>query len=248
VKEDLITKKLITAAVAAANIVIDDAKIDETIASIKEGMPEGKTLEGSLEERGQTMETLRKNIADDLAAQELIEQQTANISDVTEAEAKEFYDSNPDQFVKPESVTASHILIKFDDSDTDETKAEKKAKLEQIRDNIIAGTVTFEDAAKADSDCPSSARGGSLGTFGKGQMVPEFEVAAFSQEVGEVGSIIETQFGYHIIKVTDHQEEATVDFDEVKDQLIQYLTNQKKQKAVSAYLADLRNSATIEEM
>jgi len=248
IKDDLITKKLISAAVAAANIVIDDAKIDETIDTIKGGIPEGQTLEGALEERGQTMDSLRQSIADDLAAQELIEQQTATLSEVTEAEAKEFYDSNPDQFVQPENVTASHILIKFEDEETDESKAAKKAELETIRENIIAGTVTFEDAATEDSDCPSSARGGSLGTFGKGQMVPEFEVAAFSQEIGEVGSIIETQFGYHIVKVTDRQEEGNVEFDEVKDQLIQYLTNQKKQEAVANYLADLRNSATIEEM
>ncbi len=248
IKEDLITQKLITAAITAANIVVDDAKVEETIASIKESIPEGQTLEGALEERGQTLEELRTNIKEDLAAQELIAQQTANLEDVPEAEAKEFYDANPDQFVKPESVTASHILIQFEDSDTDETKAEKKAKLEQIRENIIADTVTFEDAAHESSDCPSSARGGDLGTFGKGQMVPEFEDAAFSQEIGAVGPIIETQFGYHIVKVAERQEETTVDFEEVKDQLIQYLTNQQKQKAVSEYLAGLRDSATIEEM
>ncbi len=248
IKEDLITQKLITAAITAANIVVDDAKVEETIASIKESIPEGQTLEGALEERGQTLEELRTNIKEDLAAQELIAQQTANLEDVPEAEAKEFYDANPDQFVKPESVTASHILIQFEDSDTDETKAEKKAKLEQIRENVIAGTVTFEDAAHESSDCPSSARGGDLGTFGKGQMVPEFEDAAFSQEIGAVGPIIETQFGYHIVKVAERQEETTVDFEEVKDQLIQYLTNQQKQKAVSEYLAGLRDSATIEEM
>ncbi len=248
IKNDLITKKLITSAVAAAGIQVDDAKIAETIEEIKGNIPEGQTIEGILESRGQDLESFKKNLAQDLAAQQLIEQQTADIAEATEADAQEFYDSNPDQFTQPETVSASHILIQFDPEDTEETKAEKKAKLQEIRDNIIAGTVTFEDAATADSDCPSSARGGDLGSFGKGQMVPEFEVAAFSQELGEVGPIVETQFGYHIIKVSEHAEEGTMAFDEVKDKIIAYLTNQNKQQAVSDYIEGLRNSATIEEM
>jgi len=189
---------------------------------------------------------LTASIKEQLTIKLFLEGKTKDIVDATEAEAKEFYDSNPDRFKKPENVTASHILIKFEDTDTDETKAKKKADLEKIRKDIIAGTVTFEDAAKAHSGCPSSAQGGSLGTFGKGQMVPEFEVAAFSQENGEIGEVIETSFGYHIIKVTAHQEESIVKFDEVKDQIISVLTNQKKQEAINAFIKSLRDSAKIE--
>ncbi|HSR88123.1 MAG TPA: peptidylprolyl isomerase, partial [Pontiella sp.] len=211
-------------------------------------LPEDMTLEDALESEGQTLEALQDNIRNDMAKRQLLESKTADIPAATEAEAKEFYDSNPDRFAKPENVSASHILIKFDEEDTDETKAEKKAKLEGIRETILAETVTFEDAAMENSDCPSSAQGGSLGTFGKGRMVPEFEIAAFTQEPGEIGEVVETQFGYHIIKVTEHQEEGTLDFEETKDQLIDYLTSQKRQQAVLDYIASLRDSATIEEM
>ena len=248
IKNDLIIRKLLDSAVADAGIVIDQAKIDETMEEIRQTVPEGQTVEGILEARGENIDAFKKDLAHDLAAQELIDRQTAGVAEVSEEEAKEFYDSNPEQFIKPENVTASHILITVEDDDSDETKAEKKAKLEKIREDIIAGTITFADAAIANSDCPSAPDGGELGTFGVGQMVPEFEVAAFSQEVGEVGSIIETEFGYHIIKVSDHQEEGPVSFDEVETQLIAYLTNQKKQAAVSDYIAGLRDSATIEEM
>ena len=248
IKSDLITKKLLEAAVAQAGIVVDPAKIEETIEEIMGSIPEGQTLEGILESRGQTLDSFKTDLSVDLATQELVEQKTADIQEATEADAKEFYDSNPDQCMRPENVTASHILIKTEPTDSDETKAENKAKLEEIRNNILAGTVTFEDAAKENSDCPSNARGGNLGTFGKGQMVPEFEAAAFAQEIGEVGSVVETQFGYHIIKVTGHQEEGTVPFEEIKDQLSQYLTNQKKQEAVSNYITSLHDNATIEEI
>jgi len=248
IKSDLIIQKLLSAAVAEAGIVIDQAKLDETMDEIRGTLSEGQTIEGILESRGESIDQFKVELAQDLATQELIDRETASVADVSEEEAQEFYDSNPEQFIKPENVTASHILIAVDETDTEETKAEKKAKLEQIRNNILAGTVTFADAAIENSDCPSAPDGGELGTFGVGQMVPEFEVAAFSQEVGEVGSIIETEFGYHIIRVTDHQEEGPVSFSEVEDQLIAYLTNQKKQQAVNDYIAGLRDSATIEEM
>ena len=248
IKDDLITQKLLKAAVAAADIQVDDAEVTATIENIRGSLPEDLTLEAALEKEGQTLELLQDNIRNDIARRQLLESKSDDVAAATEAEAREFYDSNPDKFAAPENVSASHILIKFEDTDTDETKAEKKARLEEIRQSILAETVSFEDAATANSDCPSSAEGGSLGTFGKGRMVPAFEVAAFTQEPDEIGEIIETQFGYHIIKVTDHQEEGTMDFEETKDRLIEYLTNQKKQQAVQDYIASLRDSATIEEM
>ncbi|MBN2163996.1 MAG: peptidylprolyl isomerase [Pontiellaceae bacterium] len=248
IKDDLITKKLLKAAVNAAGIEVDPAKITETIEKIRTQIPEGQTLESILESRGETMDSLKKELSGELATQELLDSETANIADASEEDAKKFYDENPDQFVQQESASASHILIKFDDEDTDEAKAEKKAELQKIRDEIIAGTISFEDAATENSDCPSSAQGGSLGTFGKGRMVPEFETAAFSQEIGEVGPIIETQFGYHIVKVTDRTDEGSIDFEKIKDKLIEYLTSQNKQKAVAEYLESLRAGADIQEM
>jgi peptidyl-prolyl cis-trans isomerase C len=248
IKNDLITKKLLAAAVEEAGIVVDEAKVEETIEELKGQLPEGQTIDDFLASRGMDFESFKTNLYGDLATQELLESKADGIADVSDEEAREFYDSNPEQFVRPETVSASHILMKTEADDTDEIKAEKKAKLEAVRESIIAGTVTFEDAATENSDCPSSARGGDLGSFGKGQMVPEFEVAAFSQEIGEVGSIVETQFGYHIIKVSEYQEEGAVEFEEVKENLIEYLTGQQKQQAVGDYLQSLRDSATIEEL
>lgn len=192
------------------------------------------------------MDQLTESIKEQLATRTFLETKTEGIEDATEAEAKEFYETNPDRFAKPESVTASHILIKFDETDTDETKAGKKAQLEGIRTDIIAETTTFADAATAHSGCPSSAQGGSLGTFGKGQMVPEFELAAFTQETNEVGDVIETSFGYHIIQVTERQDEGTVNFDEAQESILTFLSGQKKQQAISDFIQTLRDSATIE--
>ncbi len=246
VREQLITKKLMDAAIVAANVVVSEEDLAAAMDEIRASVPPGQELDAALAASGTTLEELTENIKEQLATRQFLESKTEGVADATEAEAREFYDANPDRFKKPESVSASHILIKFDEADTDETKAEKKAQLEMIRTDIIAGTITFQDAAATNSHCPSKAQGGSLGTFGKGQMVPEFEVAAFTQEIDEVGDVVETQFGYHIIKVSDRQEEGVVDFEESQEQIVGFLSNQKKQEAVAAYIKSLRDAATIE--
>ena len=246
IRDDLITKKLMDAAIATANVVVSDEDLAAAMDEVKAGVPPGQDLETALAAAGTTLEKLTANVKEQLATRQFLESKTEGIVDATAAEAREFYDANPDRFKKPESVTASHILITTSETDTPEAKAEKKANLEKIRVDIISETVTFEDAATANSDCPSKAQGGSLGTFGKGQMVPEFEVAAFTQDIDEVGDVVETQFGYHIIKVSKRDEAGVVSFEESKEQIIAFLSGQKKQEAVTAFIKSLRDSATIE--
>ncbi len=135
---------------------------------------------------------------------------------VEEKEAKEFYENNKDQFKSPEGVQASHILVE------DESKA--KDILAEINNGL-----SFEEAAKNHSKCPSNERGGDLGFFSKGQMVPEFENAAFSMEKGEVSKPVKTQFGYHIIKLTDKKEADSKSFDDVKDDIYGQLIHKQQQ-------------------
>lgn len=172
----------------------------------------------------------------------LVEEKTAGTAEATPEEIAAFYQENIDAFKVPEQVTASHILLAFDDTDTDETKAEKKAKIEALKKQI-AGGASFEELATANSDCPSSQRGGDLGSFGRGQMVPEFEEVAFNMETGTVSDIVETQFGYHLIKVTDHQPESVRSLDESSEQISNYLSNQKKQEILVAYIKGLKEAA-----
>ena len=248
IKDSLITEKLLSAAVVTEKVEVSAEDLSNALARISESLPEGETLESALQKENLSLDKMKEDLTKQLAIQKLLESKVESISEATEEDAKAFYDSNPEKFEKPEAVTASHILIKFDESDTDETKAAKKAKLEKIRADIIAGSNTFENAAGEFSDCPSKAQGGSLGSFEKGKMVPEFEVAAFSQEVGEVGDVIETKFGYHIIKVSEHQDAGVISFDEAKDRIIEFLSGQKKQEAVKNYLKELRDEATIEDL
>lgn len=136
---------------------------------------------------------------------------------VTDDEVEEYYNDNKDRFKKPESIMASHILVE------DEEKANEIVK-------EIKGGMSFEDAALKHSTCPSKEQGGNLGEFGRGQMVPEFDQAAFAMEVGPISEPVKTQFGYHIIKVNNKNEGSTSSFEEVKDQLTQQLLGVKQQE------------------
>jgi peptidyl-prolyl cis-trans isomerase C len=242
--DSLIANILLKKSAENSSLAISDAEVDEEIAKIKDGAPEGQSLEDALAANNVEFSQWKEDLRSQMLVGKLVEDKTAGVAEATDVEATAFYKENIDQFKTPESVSASHILISTEEGDTDEVKAEKKAQLEKIKADIAAGA-SFEDQAKEHSSCPSSEQGGSLGTFGRGQMVPEFETAAFSMEPGAVSDIVETQFGYHLIKVTDRQAEGTRSFEEVKDQLKNYLTSQKKQTALVEYVNGLKEKANI---
>ena len=125
-------------------------------------------------------------------------------------------------------------------------KAEKKKRAEEIRAKLIEKNgKNFEEIATAESDGPSKSKGGMLGKVVRGQTVKPFEDAAFSQKPGEIGPVVETMFGYHIIEVLKHNPETVTPFPEAKASISDYLLGQKKQKAVKAYIDGLKTSASI---
>lgn len=170
--------------------------------------------ENKIRESKEYKETLAKmenELASHMAATSVIDQVT-----LTEEEAKAYYDANSNQFVSGKQVKAKHILV------------DKEEQAQKILAEIAEGK-SFEDAAKEYSTCPSKEKGGDLGYFGKGQMVPEFEKAAFEATIGKVTGPVQTQFGYHLILVEDKKEEKTVNFEEIKENLMDKLLQQKKQ-------------------
>ena len=164
----------------------------------------------------------------------------ASLKDVTasDEEAKKFYDEHPDQFTQPERVHVRHVLI----SD-DVTSADAIAK---IQADLKAG-VSFDEVAKSRSLCPSAAQGGDLGEVSKGQMVPEFEAAAFAlKNPGDLSEPVKTQFGWHIIRLEGRTPSSVEPFDTVKPQLVQYLTNEKKGEAFKNAVEGLKKTYKVE--
>ena len=147
---------------------------------------------------------------------------------VSDEEIKEYYDANPEQFTQGKSVNASHILV-----DTEEKALELIKELE--------GGADFAELAREHSSCPSKEQGGSLGDFTEGQMVPEFDKAVFAMEVGEVTKTpVQTQFGYHLIKLNAKTEERVAELDTVKSQIGDMLLNEKRRKAYESKINQLK--------
>ena len=163
---------------------------------------------------------------------------------ITDKEVSDFYTKNKARFSTPEQVQASHILIKVAKDATPEQKAEAKKKLEDLKKQIDKGA-DFAKLAKANSACPSSAQGGDLGMFGKGQMVPAFETTTFAMKVGEVSGIVETQFGYHLIKKTGDNPAKVTSLKEVAGGIKAQLKMQKSFKAQQAIIEVLKKDADI---
>ena len=166
------------------------------------------------------------NARKDLLAQMAIAKTLENVT-ITDEEVKKFYEAFPQHFTKGESVSARHILTKEED--------ECKAALASIE----SGEKSFEDAAKECSTCPSGQRGGDLGEFGRGQMVKEFEDAAFGAQIGVVVGPVKTQFGYHLIKVEAKNEASVAPLEEVKEQIRRNLMQQKQNQVYSEKAAEL---------
>jgi peptidyl-prolyl cis-trans isomerase C len=152
---------------------------------------------------------------------------------VTEDDMKAHYESNLERYQKPAQMKASHILVK--------TEEEGQAALDRLN-----GGESFEDVAKAVSECPSKERGGDLGFFGKGMMVPEFEQAVDTLALEEVSGLVKTQFGYHVIKLMDRTDAATDSYEAVKQQVQQEVYGMKQGQVYQDRINDLRSQANIE--
>jgi peptidyl-prolyl cis-trans isomerase C len=200
-------------------------------------------VEAEIAKMGMTLEDLQVQIRSQMQMKTLMESLNPD-SVVTEADAKKFYDENPQRFVQKDQVQASHILCGKRGIKEDEYPAELE-KIEKAKARLDAGEA-FEDVAKDVSTCPSSAKGGDLGFFGKGQMDPAFEKAAFELEVGQTTGVVKTSFGYHLIKLTDKKEAETTSFEEAQEQITQFLTRQKQQGFWAEYSKTMREDATIE--
>ena len=241
VVESMVMEQLLGEQVKKAGINITDSDVNDKITEIIATQP-GMTMESfkaMIVSRGQSFDEVKEQIKKTMGYEKLI----GNV-EVNDAEAKAFYDENKEDFNKPEQVKASHILVKVDASATPEQKAAAKTKIEGLLKQVKAGG-DFATLAKENSDCPSKERGGDLGFFDRSTMVKEFANAAFAMKVGEVSGIVETQFGYHIIKVTDRKEGGLTSFDKAKADIVKSLQDKKKSELFKQLIEKIKAQATV---
>lgn len=245
--DQLISAELLFQAGQKLEIKDLDKQIVDKIAQNKAKFPTVEEFEKAMKSLEMGEKDMEEFTRKDIVINNLIEKNILSKITVPDADVKKFYDDNLEKyFKKQESVKASHILIGVDEKATPEDRKKAKEKIEAILKKVKAGE-DFAALAKTESTCPSKAQGGDLGVFTRGQMVAPFEKAAFDLKPGEVSDIVETQFGYHIIKLTEKNAAATEKFDDVKAKIADYLKSQQAQKAVATYVEELKAKAKIEK-
>jgi peptidyl-prolyl cis-trans isomerase C len=241
--DNLIAWELLRQEVAKKGIKADESEVNAQLDSVKKGAsPED--FANSLKQNHMTEESLKEHFASQLTMKKLLDQELASKVTVTPEEVKAFYNGNPEFFKTPDMVRASHILVKVDKDATADQKAAALEKIKGAQNRIKAGE-DFAQVAQEVSDCPSKAKGGDLDFFKKGDMVPPFENAAFSMKPGDISDIVETEFGYHIIKVTDKKDAGTIPFDDVKARIEQHLKSEKMSQELPKYIESLKSKANI---
>lgn len=219
--------------------------VDKEVGAFQKQFPNEDQYREWLTKMQFTEESFKSQFKKRMMVRALVDKNIISKVNIKDDEAKAYFEKNPDKFRVEESVRARHILIKLDKAADEKTKADARKTLTEIKKKILSGD-DFDELAKAHSQGPSGSRGGDLGYFKKGQMVKPFEEAAFKLAVNEVSDIVETRFGYHLIKVLDHKSPANPKYEEVKDKAIKMVRDERIRSQVSDYIGKLRAQAEIE--
>jgi len=225
----------------------DLARVDKQIQDLEKQVGGKEKFESMLAQSSTTPEIYRNAMIQMDLINGMIKKDIEPTIKVSDAEIQKFYDDNPSYFAKPEEVKAAHILIKVPQNATPEQKAEAKKKAEALQKRAAKGE-DFATLAKENSEGPSAKNGGELGFFAKQQMVKPFADAAFALKPGQISDVVETRFGYHVIKVEDKKASSTVPLSEVKDRIRDSLQKKKVGEAMRAILQKLQKEAKIKSM
>ena len=245
VLDELISRELVYQESQKKGIRVPAEDIDKIIIEIKQRYPDEKTFQSILQKMNVTEDGLREQLTHQSAIRMFVDQEIIPKISVTDEQGKKFYDENPQYFRQPEMIHARHILIKVESGATDSEKSAAMKKIEAIKKRADGGE-DFGELAKKESQGPSAPNGGDLGFFGRGRMVPAFEKAAFELKINEISSVVETNFGYHLIQVLERKDPKMLPFDEVKERIAENLKNQQIQNKMDSYVAELRKTAKIE--
>lgn len=245
VLNNMIDRELLYQDALKNGIKVDSKAVDAQLDKMKKNFSGEEEYQKALKMMNTSEADLKTNIGQGMVIQQLIETKVTPGIQITDAQNREFYDAHPEWFKKPEQVKASHILIKAEPSAGEADKAAARKKIEEVQAKLKKGE-KFDALAKEYSQCPSSEKGGDLGYFSRGQMVKPFEDAAYAMKPGEVSDIVTTQFGYHLIQVTDKKPESTTPYEEAKDKIGNHLKQEKMIEGVNAYIQKLKADAKIQ--
>jgi len=245
-KDQAIGAKLLIDEAAKLDLRVPDETVQAKIDEMIENCGGRDNFAELLEKQDLTEDLVRAGTLQGCQVDMLVEHITEGLSDPSEEDMRRHFEAHAKEYAEGPRASAQHILISKD-SDSPEAVATARAKLETIRRDIESGA-SFADQATMHSDCPSGKKaGGSLGWFGRGMMVPEFDAAVFSMEVGQLSEIVETSLGLHLIHKTGHQDGSEPEFDAVRDKVRDFLRHVARGEIISAHVKELKDKAVIED-
>ncbi|MBR4250831.1 MAG: peptidylprolyl isomerase [Kiritimatiellae bacterium] len=243
--ENLIVRRLLERELDRSGILIPQSEVDEAKKVLEAGLGEGRTLTMLIAEVNLPMDVLEANLRLDLFKNKVLSNEFATAwAAITDDYAKTYYDEHPDEFTQPAGRFASHILIRVPQDADDMARMKARNKAEEVRKALLEGA-DFAQLAATSSECASRTRGGDLGFIPRGREAPAFEEAVYSQPIGQIGAVVESPVGYHVIKVTREQEERLVPFEEVRQTLVNGLKRREQQRIIAEFIKGLREKSLI---
>jgi peptidyl-prolyl cis-trans isomerase C len=244
--DQLVAYHLLAQESRARKLDVPQTEIDARLAQIRQSFPTEDAFKQNIAAQGLTLDQVKAQTKSSIEVAKVIDAEINSKVNVTDQDADAFYNGNLERFKQGDTVHAAHILYGISPQATPEQKAEAKAKAQAALKKLRAGA-DFAALAKAESQDPGSApNGGDLGFFPKGQMTPVFEQAAFTLKKGATSGVIETPFGFHIIKVIDKRGPRTAPLAEVKDQIEQFLTQQQREQKLEVFVGQIKAKGKIQ--
>jgi peptidyl-prolyl cis-trans isomerase C len=244
--DQLVSYHLLAQESRARKLAVGDQEVDARVADIRKNFPDEAAFTQAMATQGLTVDHLRTQTRTTLEVQKVIDAEVSSKVAVQDADVSAFYQQNTDRFKQGETVHASHILIGVAPNATPAQKSEAKAKAQAALKQVRAGA-EFATVARAQSQDPGSAQnGGDLGFFPKGQMTPAFEAAAFKLKPGSVSNVVETPFGFHIIKVLERRPPRTAPLAEVSGQIKEFLTQGQREQKLEQFIAQVKGKSKLE--
>lgn len=243
--DQLVTYAVLTQETKNRNISVTDAEVDANLKQMQSQFPNEAEFKKALESRGMSLDQLKSDARTDMSITKMMDAEVATQPAPTDAQVREFYDKNPDKFKQEEQVRASHILFRVDEKATEAEKKKIRAQADAVLKEAKGGA-NFGELAKKYSADGSAQQGGDLNFFTKDAMVPAFADAAFALQPNQISDVVTTQFGYHIIKVTERKPASTVAYETVQDRIREFLTQQQKQQRAESFIEGLKKKAKIE--
>ena len=242
----MIEQELLKQAAEREGIEGDDAEVDKKVEELRAIFDRDDQFRMKLEGDGFTEESFRRHVDRMAAAKIYLDRVRADSADVSDGELERFYAENEDRLTLPARVRVRHILLKWKPMGTQNDRAAIREQMQPILERARSGEDFTALVAEFSEDFATKSNGGDTGFFGPGEMVPEFEQAAYTLEVGEVSDPVNTVFGVHILKLEERQEPRLLPLDEVREQLRDYVREEKMEAAVDAKIDELRAAADIQ--